>query len=208
MIIDTINQRVKMVDILQMYGIEPLRYNTYRCPFHDDKHPSAGITKTGKFHCFSCGWTGDQIDFVMKYENCDKKTAIKVIDKRFQLGLCKALTPTERRALEKAMFLREVEKHHKQVIETFANRTSNDVLAQINFWETVQKDFEPRFTEVLTGTWEFANYYFMALKNCERLNYIYEVLNDLDIASTIYEYIYPRDKETMISWIKVGKIII
>jgi hypothetical protein len=41
-----------------------------RCPFHDDKHPSATVyTKTNTFKCFSCGEFHDVIGFLMKIEN-------------------------------------------------------------------------------------------------------------------------------------------
>jgi DNA primase len=42
-----------------------------RCPFHDDKNPSMGVTDSkGLYHCFSCGASGDVIKFVMDIERC------------------------------------------------------------------------------------------------------------------------------------------
>jgi hypothetical protein len=38
-----------------------------RCPFHDDKHPSASI-KWNRLHCFVCDKTWGPIDLVMEKE--------------------------------------------------------------------------------------------------------------------------------------------
>lgn len=66
---------VYMPEILSRYGIKPNRANMCSCPFHGtDKHPSMKIYKDG-FKCFACGEYGNVIDFVMKYENIDFKSA-------------------------------------------------------------------------------------------------------------------------------------
>ncbi|WP_394332395.1 CHC2 zinc finger domain-containing protein, partial [Alkaliflexus imshenetskii] len=50
--------------------------NHIRCPFHQDDKPSCKIySDTGTFHCFGCGATGDQIEFIEKYEKCCKHEA-------------------------------------------------------------------------------------------------------------------------------------
>lgn len=46
-------------------GGRPHRNNTFQCPFHDDRKPSAGIKKGSRgyfFHCFVCGITKDVWD--------------------------------------------------------------------------------------------------------------------------------------------------
>jgi len=57
------------------------------CPFHDDKKkPNLSInTETGKYHCFSCGKSGDKIQFYMDKNGVDFKTAIQVIAKDFEI---------------------------------------------------------------------------------------------------------------------------
>lgn len=45
------------------------------CIFHTDKHPSMDIRKN-YYYCYSCGQTGDVIDFVMKKENLTFEQAI------------------------------------------------------------------------------------------------------------------------------------
>lgn len=46
------------------------------CPFHKDKHPSL-YCKNNFYYCFSCGATGDVIDFVMKTQNLSFVAAVR-----------------------------------------------------------------------------------------------------------------------------------
>ena len=50
-----------------------------RCPFHSpDEHPSFYVVPAKRiYHCFSCGASGDVIDFVREYEGCDFKAAVE-----------------------------------------------------------------------------------------------------------------------------------
>jgi archaellum biogenesis ATPase FlaH len=52
-----------------------------RCPFHDDKNPSATVfLKSGGFHCNGCGAKGGLIEFEMRFSKCDRETARKYIE--------------------------------------------------------------------------------------------------------------------------------
>lgn len=52
------------------------------CPFHDDHNPSLSVCPGKKiFRCWSCGAGGDVVDFVMKYNKVDFKTALKICSK-------------------------------------------------------------------------------------------------------------------------------
>lgn len=46
-------------------------------PLQEDDKPSCRIyPETNTFHCFGCNATGDQIEFIEKYEKCSKHEAI------------------------------------------------------------------------------------------------------------------------------------
>ena len=54
------------------------------CPFHNDKnHPNFTIyTNTKSFYCFSCGSTGDSIEFIRKQQNLKFLDAVKLLIKK------------------------------------------------------------------------------------------------------------------------------
>ena len=76
--IKDIKQRLSIIQVLSHYGITPDKNHHIKCPFHQDDKPSCKIyPETGTFHCFGCGATGDQIEFIEKYDKCSKHEALK-----------------------------------------------------------------------------------------------------------------------------------
>jgi len=75
-----IKQRLKIETVLGRYNLTPDRNNRLKCPFHDDKTPSLQVyPETNTWTCFSSNCkagSGDQIDFIMKYEKITKHQAI------------------------------------------------------------------------------------------------------------------------------------
>lgn len=75
-----IKSRLTILIILQHYGLKPDKNNRLKCPFHNDTTPSLQVyPQTNTWTCFSSNCTagsGDQIDFIMKYENTTKHQAI------------------------------------------------------------------------------------------------------------------------------------
>jgi len=78
--IQEIKQRLNIHAVLKHYRLTPDRNNRLKCPFHDDKIPSFQVyPKTGTWTCFSgncSAGSGDQVDFIMKYEGISKHEAI------------------------------------------------------------------------------------------------------------------------------------
>jgi len=75
--IKDIKTRLGLLTVLNHYGLKPDRSNHIKCPFHEDDKPSCRIyPETNTFHCFGCNATGDQIEFIEKYEKCSKREAI------------------------------------------------------------------------------------------------------------------------------------
>jgi len=72
-----IKQCLSIIAVLQHYNIKPDRNNQIKCPFHEDDKPSCRIyPDTNTFHCFGCEATGDQIEFIEKYEKSSKHESI------------------------------------------------------------------------------------------------------------------------------------
>ena len=68
-----------LIEQARRYPFEELhefRRNAALCPFHDDKHPSMSL-KNNYVRCWSCGWKGDTITFLMEKEGLSFPDAVK-----------------------------------------------------------------------------------------------------------------------------------
>src|SRR4030042_3234626 len=78
--IPEIKSRLSLERVLSHYNRSPDHNHRLKCPFHDDKTPSLQVyPETNTWTCFSSNCkagSGDQIDFIMKYENISKHEAI------------------------------------------------------------------------------------------------------------------------------------
>jgi len=78
--ISDIKARLRILDVLGHYHLNPDRNNRLLCPWHDDKTPSLQLyPKTNSWTCFSSkcdAGSGDVIDFIMKYEKISKHEAL------------------------------------------------------------------------------------------------------------------------------------
>jgi len=71
-----LKKRVPITVLLKHYGwsgweehSRAKEWNRLKCPFHDDRNPSASVKReTNRFNCFTCGVRGDIIDIVMQVE--------------------------------------------------------------------------------------------------------------------------------------------
>lgn len=73
-----IKSGLDILTVLHHYNLSTNKNCMLKCPFHDDKDPSLKIyTKTNTFYCFSCGATGDQIQFIEMFEKLGKHAAIE-----------------------------------------------------------------------------------------------------------------------------------
>jgi len=66
-----------IIPVIRNEGIpvrESCKGGRFRCPFHDDRHPSAfAYRESNRFVCFGCGKRGDVIDFIMKLKGMNFK---------------------------------------------------------------------------------------------------------------------------------------
>ena len=78
--IQDIKTQLSLQAVLAHYNLSHDRNDRLCCPWHNDKTPSLQIyPKTNTWTCFSSNCnagSGDQIDFIMKKENCTKHEAI------------------------------------------------------------------------------------------------------------------------------------
>lgn len=76
-------KKYSLESVLARYNIEPGYNGSFRCPFHDDRRPSAGIYENKhneqRWKCFACEAGGSGIDFVMWMERCTALEAARKI---------------------------------------------------------------------------------------------------------------------------------
>lgn len=72
--------KAKKIPIISLYAFKKIR--TYKnratacCPFHQDSTPSFLINADNTFKCFSCGKSGDSIQFLMELNGLGFKDAV------------------------------------------------------------------------------------------------------------------------------------
>lgn len=108
-----IKEAVDIRDAAELYGVSFGPRGTARCPFHDDRHPSASV-KNGRFHCYVCDLHLDVFAFVQKMENCGFREAMERLNSLFRLGL----------DLKKPLPSAEMEKRRKEQERREAERTA------------------------------------------------------------------------------------
>ena len=89
-IIDDIKFKNPIEDVISSYVNLKRAGSNYNglCPFHSEKTPSFTVfPSTQSFYCFGCGAGGDAITFVMRTENLDYLSALRVLASRCGVNL-------------------------------------------------------------------------------------------------------------------------
>ena len=95
--ITLIKENVDIVDVVSDY-VRTLKKSGKNwlglCPFHNEKHPSFTVSnEIGMYKCFSCGVSGDVVDFLIKIENISFVEALVILAKR--TGVTLDMSPEE-----------------------------------------------------------------------------------------------------------------
>ena len=136
------------------------------CPFHDDRHPSMKLNRD-YFYCFSCGATGDVIDFVARLFGLSSYEAAKKLTHDFGIDPDKPPAATAQPKPERPLL-----KAYRQE-EVRCLRVLCDYLHLLESWKvqyapkTPEDVLDDRFVEA-----------------CQMLDYV-EYLADLLIAAEL-----------------------
>ncbi len=99
------------------------------CPFHSEKTPSFSVSQKNQFfYCFGCGAGGDVITFLMKAENLDYLSAVRVLAQRAGVNL--PMTPTEQ---EQGIKRTRILEMNRAAAKFFHDSLSNAPVAQSYF---------------------------------------------------------------------------
>ena len=211
-IVKEMKDRVSMKDVLDYYGIAPKRSrNNYTCLFHSpDEHPSAGITKNGKyFHCFACGVTASIFDVVCHLEQCSFKQAMQIIDNNFKLCLLRPLSYKDRLEFIKQQKDRERKKIEQKKMERFEKYVLNEISQELRIWQECERITRISSEEYKSGEWKFIDLYFYSLKKQRWLNWLYDTIYGFQYKEECeFDYIYGNNKNKILEKIKDGEILI
>lgn len=206
-IFEEIKERVSMRQILEHYGIYPVRgTNIYRCIEHTpDRKPSANIIKGAeKFHCFVCHKSWDIFDIVELFEKCGKTTSAKIIDEKFGLGILHTLSKKEKQELKKRTEERKRAKKQKLAQEEWERELRQKIIAQLRTWEQIEQTFHQNKKQF----GDFQDLFFLALRQQEWLEWAYNIITgNVNKEISVYDLIFPT-KEKLLKAIKENKIII
>jgi hypothetical protein len=76
-----LSNRTNLRDLIVAELGQPDRHKKWVCPFHADKHPSMSISPKGRrFKCWSCGESGDALDWVRLRNGVDVVEAARILE--------------------------------------------------------------------------------------------------------------------------------
>lgn len=104
--------RISTREGLAYYGVTLNRRDFARCPFHPEQTPSFHyIRSTDRYYCFSCGRSGNLIDFAAELFHFtlpgQLPQVLQMLDREFALGLDKPLSRTEEAARRESQQLEQ-----------------------------------------------------------------------------------------------------
>ncbi|MBQ3589463.1 MAG: DNA primase, partial [Clostridia bacterium] len=107
-IIDDIKFRNPIEDVISSYVTLKRAGSNMNglCPFHSEKTPSFTVFPgTQSFYCFGCGAGGDAISFIMRVENLDYMSAIRLLAQRCGITLPEDVVTSGRKEISRQRIL-------------------------------------------------------------------------------------------------------
>ena len=136
-ITDEINSRVKMTDVLRMYGFDLGRHQRIPCPIHNGKDKNFSYIDE-VFHCWTCGAKGNVIGFVMQYFGLTFSQAITRLNNDFDLGLRIGSKPTFRERNDHALNLKMEKVYREYILKKWEKYDELTTLYRI-LWKQSQR---------------------------------------------------------------------
>ncbi len=107
-IIDDIKFRNPIEDVISSYVTLRRAGSNMNglCPFHSEKTPSFTVFPgTQSFYCFGCGAGGDAISFIMRVENLDYMSAVRLLAQRVGITLPEDVVNTGKKEISRQRIL-------------------------------------------------------------------------------------------------------
>ena len=197
-----IRENVSMRELLDKYGFQFSRKNFMCCCFHNEKTPSACISKDDRWYkCYGCGVSYNVIDFVANYEKCSRNQAISKIDEMFGLGFGRDLTAQQKKELKEAQRRNKLLKEQREQEKKDEQLACDKIVKRLRMWEQVQKFTHPTRGQIKANTWELSDLFFYSLKQQRWLNWLYDKICEFDHKECEYDFIILSEKKELIKMV-------
>lgn len=203
-----IRENVSMRELLEKYGFQFSRKNFMCCCFHNEKTPSACISKDDRWYkCYGCGVSYNVIDFVANYEKCSRNQAISKIDEMFGLGFGRDLTAQQKKELKEAQRRNKLLKEQREREKKEEQLACDKIIKRLRMWEQVQKFAHPTRGQIKTNTWELSDLFFYSLKQQKWLNWLYDKICEFDHKECEYDFIILYEKKELIKMVLNNSVL-
>lgn len=180
--IEIIKEKLTIREVIEHYCGKATR-NKVKSPFNVEKTASLHIyDKTQKFRDFSSDSYGDIFDFVEKLFNCDIRQACKILINDFGVGLG-SYSKLNKSEVNKIKIAREKKEQLKRLKTRQLSELRDIVLDYIKMVEQIKNGSKPYSLKNLArySYTEDCNLHIWAIKNLERLNYLYSAISELQV---------------------------
>jgi len=178
--IEAIKESLTIREVVEHYCGRAVR-NKVKSPFNVEKTPSLHIyDKTQKFRDFSSDSGGDIFDFVEKLFSCNTRQAGEILAKDFGISLDK-FNNLDSKELEIKRLAKQKKQKERLFKEEQLKILENEILETLRIFEKIKEKTKPYSFKNL---WKYRSHidselHLWAIKNLERLNYLYEAVATL-----------------------------
>lgn len=155
---ETVKANIDIVDAARRYGLQVVRGGKAHCPLHTDKTPSLSFYKdNSRFHCFSCGASGDVIDLVGMLLNLTAVDTVRELNSAYCLGL-DLDKPESPEVIRKAIHQRRLRQKQEEIFHQWEKGSFlilNGYFHVLKDWKkfyaptSPNQPLHPRFVEAL-----------------------------------------------------------
>lgn len=191
-----IKDRVSCFDVARFLGTD-VKHGFARCG--NERTPSCNVKKD-IFHCHSCGKWGDVIDFYCHETGVDMKTAVRILDREFNIRILD--TALDDAELEKIRLLKEKEEARRAYAQFWWRKNDfwrNKLISRVKTLEIFYRRLKPKYrSQLYDEENEFQlNLFLWIEKEMNDYDQIIDCLDEIQ-KETKYDYMFgfAYDKET------------
>lgn len=189
---DQIKQRLGLKYILEYYlASKPNGNGRYKCPFNHEEAKCNLEIKAKYWKCYSCGDSGDEIEFVRKlfgFHNADQ--AIEKIAVDFNLDNSVSVDKSYVENLVKLKQQRELEKQEELAQKKYITKIYNLLCERQTYWLKILKETKPYSKRNMERYKELnePSLFIKAYKQMKMNDALLRVLNsgDLDVCESMF----------------------